>query len=96
MRCDTRSMCVISFYLLSLPLLFSSLSLSLPRYPSAEAANRSRLAASGRARAAAQPPVTLLYALAILLQLEWSCTGKYFTKNHKALDEALALAERCW
>ena len=92
MRCDTPSTRVIS----RLSFLLCSLSLSFPRYPSAEAANRSRLAASARARAALQPPVALLYALAILLQLDWSCTGKYFTKDHKALDEALALAERCW
>jgi hypothetical protein len=37
-----------------------------------------------------------LYCLAVLLQLAWSSTGKYATKSHKFLDEALLLTERCW
>ena len=65
-------------------------------YPSVYAAAVARQRAARQRREACQPPVRLLYAYAILCQLDWSASGTHRTMEHAQLDEALLTCERCW
>jgi hypothetical protein len=64
---------------------------------SIETLARLRLEAATMYRQAALgPPIELLYAYSIVLQLDWTNSGKYRVFDHRALDESLLICEKCW
>jgi len=65
-------------------------------YPSVYAAAVARQQAARGMRETCQPPVRLLYAYAILCQLDWPASGVHRTVEHAQLDDALLTCERCW
>lgn len=66
-------------------------------FVSVESCARMRNEATDKYRQAALgPPIHLLYAYSIILQLEWTSSGQYRVFDHRALDESLLICEKCW